>query len=220
MSYLIRNGSSRNNITFSDDLYISSSFRTSVKRLIRSSDNRDGIGYITDTNATTSYKLLNRSGNGRNDIQWKNTTLLYYPLNNYKLKSRLELGLVVDSRYDGYIHVWNKNQNGYYNISYLTNGWNMSLHYNNTNSGSAPQYVQVTFYLGDYDTTYQMWHDLVYYYDTYTIQTSNGITYTDKTNNNVHLNKNDTKGYVSIYNTSNIANSNFDAKLVTKILFS
>lgn len=219
MSYLIRNSTGRNNILYSNDLYISSKFRTDCKRLIRSSDVRNDIGYITDTNATKNYRLLNRTANGRNDIQWKTTTLSYYPLNNYKLKSWFELGLAVDMRYDGYIHVWNTNRNGYYYISYLSNGWNMTPHYTANNSGSTISYVKITFYIGNYDTSYQMWHDLVYYYDTFYVTTTDGVTYSGETNGAVKINKNNSNGYVSIYNDSITAPSNFDAMHVNKIYF-
>ena len=71
MSYLIRTGNGRNNISYGGGT------NTKAKYLQRTGTGRNNISWI-DINSNVTKKVLERTSTGRNNIRWYNTTLLCY----------------------------------------------------------------------------------------------------------------------------------------------
>ena len=69
MSYLIRTGTGRNNISWSNTA------NSSTKYLRRVGSGRNNVAWTTIPNGST-YNILNRNGTGRNNILWANLTIM------------------------------------------------------------------------------------------------------------------------------------------------
>lgn len=70
MSYLIRTGNNRNDVSFGGGT------TTSAKYLQRTGNNRNDISFINISSNSTK-KVLERFGTGRNDVRWSNTTFTF-----------------------------------------------------------------------------------------------------------------------------------------------
>ena len=68
MSYLIRTGTGRNNISYGGGK------STKAKYLRRTGSGRTNISWI-DINSNGTYNVLERTGNSRNNIRWYNITI-------------------------------------------------------------------------------------------------------------------------------------------------
>lgn len=82
MSYLMRNGTGRNNILFGG------SSNTNGNYLRRTSTGRNDISFININNTNGTYNLLERYNTSRNSIRWNNITFSFgVDLNKYPLAS-------------------------------------------------------------------------------------------------------------------------------------
>ena len=82
MSYLMRNGTGRNNIVFGG------SSNTNGNYLRRTSTGRNNISFININNTNGTYNLLERYNTTRNGIRWNNITFSFgVDLNKYPLAS-------------------------------------------------------------------------------------------------------------------------------------
>ena len=92
MSYLIRTGTGRNNISYGGGK------STKAKYLRRTGTGRTNISWI-DINSNGTYNVLERTNTGRNNIRWYNTTFSFVPtsINDFGIKT----GMTADYYWTG-----------------------------------------------------------------------------------------------------------------------
>lgn len=71
MSWLMRNGTGRNNIAWGGGS------TTNGQYLRRTGTSRNNIAYITINNTNNTYNILERTSTGRNNIRWDNLTFSF-----------------------------------------------------------------------------------------------------------------------------------------------
>lgn len=129
MSWLMRTGTGRNNISFGGNGSIKG------KYFKRTANGRNNVQWI-NISSNGTHKLLERNGTGRNNVRWNNLTFSFYvPINSYLVADRDRTGNNMDINervYDYNINISGMSEyrgmEYFINVdSYFTNGWNVSL---------------------------------------------------------------------------------------------
>ena len=90
MSWLMRTGTGRNNISFGGNGSIKG------KYFKRTANGRNNVQWI-NISSNGTHKLLERNGTGRNNVRWNNLTFSFYvPINSYLVADRDRTGNNMD----------------------------------------------------------------------------------------------------------------------------
>lgn len=177
MSWLMRTGTGRNNISFGGN------GSTKGKYFKRTANGRNNVQWI-DISSNGTHKLLERNGTGRNNIRWNNLTFSFYaPINSYLVADNDRLGNNIPNdervydynillRYMPEIEYWGM---GYFlNVdSYFVNGWNVSLN-KALDLGGLTRVPKMTVYMQDGHCT-NLYNTLKNNYSRINLKDSSGL---------------------------------------------
>lgn len=162
MSWLIRTGTGRNNISWGGGS------TTSGNYLKRTGTGRNNIAY-TQISTSGTHNLLERTSTGRNNIRWNNLTFNFFSLSKYTLYSLYMSGSAYNIKF-----VPARGNDIYYLrvTSYLSNGYNIALNREATSGGSSE--LQFWIYFADNATGTNYFNDLKSHYTKVTLTNSDG----------------------------------------------